>query len=48
VCEANVNTNLIEKHWDSLAHLAASRFYNAFFSRKNRSICSAGTAGLNR
>jgi TnpA family transposase len=24
VCEANVNTDLIEKHWDTLVHLAAS------------------------
>jgi TnpA family transposase len=24
VCEANVNTELIEKHWDTLVHLAAS------------------------
>ncbi|MEI8171753.1 MAG: Tn3 family transposase, partial [Rhodoferax sp.] len=24
VCEANVDTDLIEKHWDSLVHLAAS------------------------
>ena len=24
VCEANINTDLIEKHWDTLVHLAAS------------------------
>jgi TnpA family transposase len=24
VCDANVNTDLIEKHWDTLVHLAAS------------------------
>ena len=24
VCEASVNTDLVEKHWDTLVHLAAS------------------------
>ena len=24
MCKANVNTELIEKHWDTLVHLAAS------------------------